>query len=159
MKREAAHRELTCASCHRAHEFDTRQAAVEACLSCHDDAHSRAYKESPHFALWQAEAAAKAPPGSGVSCATCHLPRETHKDEDGVARVLAQHNQNHNLRPNEKMIRSVCLDCHGLAFSLDALADRVLIRTNFTGRPSRHVQSIDLARQRLVKTENKNLNP
>ncbi len=160
MKSEAAHRDLSCTACHGAHTFDPKNAAVEACLSCHDDTHSLAYKSSPHFRLWEAEVAGKASAGSGVSCATCHLPREIH-EADGMNRVLVQHNQNLNLRPNEKMIRSVCLDCHGLEFSIDALADRALILTNFTGRPSRHIESIDLALRRQVEDMNKKsqLNP
>jgi hypothetical protein len=46
------------------------------------------------------------------------------------------------------MIRDVCLSCHGLAFSIDALADRLLIESNFQGRPSRHIESIDMAARR-----------
>ena len=56
-----------------------------------------------------------------------------------------QHDQNANLRPREKMLHSVCLDCHGLAFSIDALADEGLVRTNFRGRPAAHVESISMA--------------
>lgn len=153
MKAESAHRELSCVSCHGAHEFDSRRAAVESCLSCHNDSHSLAYKNSSHFTLWQDELAGKAPAGSGVSCATCHLPRETHQD-GGTTRVLVQHNQNLNLRPNEKMIRSVCMECHGLAFSIDALADAALVRTNFIGRPASHIESIDLALRRKMKQPN-----
>jgi len=154
MKPESAHRELGCLSCHAAHRFDTRFAAVEACLSCHDDAHSRAYKTSPHFKLWQAELSGQAPAGSGVSCATCHLPREI-VSGSASERVLVQHNQNNNLRPNEKMIRTVCQSCHGLGFSIDALADRPLIQTNFAGQPSRHVESIDMALRWRADTETK----
>ena len=62
--------------------------------------------------------------------------------------MVVQHNQNANLRPNEKMIRQVCLTCHSLALSIDALADSELIRRNFCGRPSRHVRSIDMALSR-----------
>jgi len=154
MKPESAHRELSCISCHGAHRFETRFAAVDACLSCHDDAHSRAYKSSPHFKLWQAEVSGQAPAGSGVSCATCHLPRELVSGA-GSERVLVQHNQNNNLRPNEKMIRTVCQSCHGLGFSIDALADRRLIQTNFAGQPSRHVESIDMALRWRADTETK----
>ena len=150
MKPEAAHRELSCTSCHAAHDFDTRKAAMESCLGCHNDGHSLAYKNSKHFALWQNELSGDAPAGSGVSCATCHLPREIHTSE-GETRVRVQHNQNFNLRPNEKMIRSVCLDCHGLGFSIDALADARLVNTNFIGRPSRHVESIDMALRRQME--------
>jgi formate-dependent nitrite reductase cytochrome c552 subunit len=154
MKPEAAHRELSCVSCHGAHEFNTRSAAVDACLSCHNDDHSRSYQRSKHFALWFNETTGEAPADSGVSCATCHLPREK-SERGGQATVRVQHNQNANLRPNEKMIRSVCLDCHGLEFSLDALADAALIRTSFIGRPARHVESLDLAVQRQMELQKK----
>jgi predicted CXXCH cytochrome family protein len=100
MKAAASERELTCASCHGAHEFDPRPAAVDACLQCHDDAHSRAYENSPHFALWKLELAGEAKPGTGVSCATCHMPR-LEKPIDGATHIFVEHNQNANLRPNE----------------------------------------------------------
>jgi hypothetical protein len=143
MRAEARDRRLGCQSCHPAHAYDTRRAAFEACLDCHDDEHSRAYGASPHAALWTAETRGAAPPGSGVSCATCHLPRLA--GEDGVA---VEHNQNSVLRPNEKMIREVCLACHGLGFTLDALADRDLVRGNFRGRPRANVASIRMATAR-----------
>jgi DNA-binding transcriptional LysR family regulator len=68
-------------------------------MGCHNDSHTRNYRDSPHFALWQAEIAGEVPAGRGVSCATCHLPRESHKAAKGT-RVLVQHNQNLNLRPD-----------------------------------------------------------
>lgn len=126
MKASAARRELGCTSCHGAHDFDTRRAAVEACLECHDDEHSRAYQDSPHFRLWQEELAGTLPPGAGVSCATCHLPRE---------RSLVSHNQSAMMRPAEKMLRPVCSSCHGVDFALAALADEVSVRRNFRGQP------------------------
>ena len=157
MRTAAAHRTMTCNACHGAHSYDTTFAAVESCLQCHDDAHSRAYRGSKHELTWRAELGGEAPPGSGVSCAACHLPREVHR-VDGQDVVRVQHNQNANLRPNEKMIRTVCLDCHGYAFAVDALADRALISANFRGRPSGHVDSIDMVLRRLTaqrpKTEN-----
>jgi hypothetical protein len=158
MNPDAAHRELSCTSCHGAHEFDTRRAAVDACLSCHDDDHSQAYLDSSHFKLWEAERNGTATKGQGVSCATCHLPRETHGAGE-TARVRVQHNQNANLRPNEKMIRSVCMECHGLAFSLDALADAALVKTNFIGLPARHVESVDLALRRQMEIQRNKSKP
>jgi hypothetical protein len=68
---------------------------------------------------------------------------------DGTQVVFADHNQNATLRPNEKMVRTVCLDCHGLAFSIDALADPALIAANFTGTPLRRVAGIAMATSRL----------
>ena len=152
MRQDAANKQLSCVSCHGAHRFDTQQAAVDSCLGCHADTHSRAYKDSPHFTLWHEEAngltAEVANKSSGVSCATCHLPREVHH-QDGLKRVTVQHNQNANLRPNERMLRDVCMNCHGLGFSIDALADTELVKRNFQGRPATHVKSLDWTEQRL----------
>jgi hypothetical protein len=54
------------------------------------------------------------------------------------------------------MIRSVCLDCHGMPLVLDALADRALIDRNFDGLPSVHVESIDLIlRRKAAKQKEK----
>ena len=145
---------LTCTTCHGAHAFSTARAEVDACLGCHDDRHSRAYVGSPHEKLAKAERAGTGAKGSGVTCATCHLPRATREDPDtGEERLLVAHNQNDNLRPNEKMIRSVCMDCHGLGFSIDALADADLVARNFAGRPAAHVESIDWVMRRLKERE------
>ena len=145
MRAEAARRSPNCTACHGPHAVDTRRAAVEACAECHDDAHTRAYFGSPHHERWQAELAGTAPAGAGVSCATCHMAKSERR---GV--VTTNHNQNDNLRPNEKMIRPVCLDCHGLRFSLDALADPALIERNFRGPPEAQVRSIDWAARRPI---------
>lgn len=144
MKDDGKDKPLGCNSCHGSHKYDTKKAAVEACLGCHDDEHSNAYKKSPHYKLIEKVADQAAPAESSVTCATCHLPRVPHKQE-GERRVLVQHNQNFNLEPNEKMIRSVCMSCHGLRFSIDALADPALIANNFRGQPSKHIESIDMA--------------
>jgi hypothetical protein len=151
MKADAHEREVSCSSCHGAHDFDTRRAAVDACLGCHDDGHSRAYVGSPHHALHLREQQLTVPDGSGVTCATCHLPR-TARRINGVDVVIVEHNQNANLRPVEKMTRTVCLDCHGLGFSLDALADGGLIEANFTGKPLRSVAGIEMAKTRMGRT-------
>lgn len=153
MHTKSRNRELGCTGCHGAHRFDTRVAAVDACLGCHNDRHSIAYRQSPHYRLWLKESEGEAPAGSGVSCASCHLPRVDHYTPDEVKRRLVQHNQNDTLRPNEKMIRPVCMNCHGLGFSIDALADSELVQRNFAGRPVRHVRSIDMALAREAQAE------
>ena len=144
MRPDAPHEALDCGTCHRPHAVDTRRAAVEACASCHDDPHTRAYFGSVHHALWQAELAGEAPPGAGVSCATCHMAKVERR-----GKIVTSHNQNDVLRPNEKMIRPVCLDCHGLEFAIDALADAALVARNFKGKPSFHVESIEWALRRV----------
>jgi len=147
MQADAEHLTLGCNSCHNAHRFDVTEAAVAACLGCHKDDHSLAYKQSPHYALWQQEIAGQAERGSGVSCASCHMPRINVDVNDWMSRIMVEHNQNASLSPNEKMVRPACLHCHGLGFSLDALADPVLIDNNFTGLPSVHVDSLELAEE------------
>jgi hypothetical protein len=145
MKDDEAHRELSCSSCHGAHRFDVREAAVDACLGCHDDRHSLAYKTSPHFELWQQEISGAGQAGSGVSCASCHMPRIDYDVNDWMSRIMVEHNQNATLSPNEKMIRPACLHCHGLGFSINALADPALIDNNFRGTPTVKVESMKLA--------------
>ncbi|HEY6725200.1 MAG TPA: cytochrome c3 family protein [Polyangiaceae bacterium] len=141
MRDEAKDETLSCTSCHGAHAFDTREAAISACLGCHDDRHSTSYRQSKHYAVFRADESGR----SGASCATCHLPRIG--GEAGEVRVV--HNQNDTLRPNEKMVRGVCINCHGLQFSLDALADRELIAKNFGGAPAAKVESLEWAWRRV----------
>ena len=71
----------------------------------------------------------------------------------GETSIKVDHNQNNTLRPNEKMIRSVCLNCHGLQFSINSLADESLIRLNFTGKSSLHIKSLDMVAQELLRTQ------
>lgn len=142
MKPESQDLEIgNCGTCHKPHEADRKVAAVESCASCHDDTHTRNYFTSPHHDLWQLELAGKGFPGSGVTCADCHMP----KLEDRAGTFFTTHNQNAYFRPNEKMIRPACLSCHSLEFSIDALADPELVESNFSGRPSVHIESIDWA--------------
>lgn len=142
MHAEAGEKQMTCAACHEPEQAQNQEhSALVACESCHADDHTRAYRSSKHYSLFQSEQAGKVARGSGVTCATCHMPKT--RSEEGEDFTL--HNQNDNLRPNEKMIRSVCLNCHGLPFSLDALADPDLILRNFSGQPEKHVESVDFA--------------
>jgi len=149
MKPEAADKTLTCNSCHPAHRYELVKAQVTACFGCHDDPHTKAYFASPHYQLFKKEIAGESPRGSGVSCATCHMPIVEHRDEYGEKTTFVTHNQNENLRPNEKMVRSVCGDCHGEQFTLDALADAALIAKNFKDLPAVHIDSIEWAKKRV----------
>lgn len=146
------HKTLDCSTCHLPHEVEIKSAAVEACMNCHADSHSIAYENSPHHELWQSERVGTTPAGSGISCATCHMP----KIEQGGT-VFTNHNQNDNLRPNEKMIRSVCLDCHGLEFSINALADSNLVQSNFAGIPSVQIESTEWALRRAALNQSNSI--
>jgi len=147
MTDDAAHRTLGCASCHGAHDVDVRRAAVDACLGCHADQHSLAYKGSPHHRRWLEEQRGAFWRGSGVSCATCHMPRVRRLD-GGEPRVLVDHDQNASLRPLESMVRPVCASCHGVDFSLASLADPALVRRNFRSAPSAPSAAMELVRRR-----------
>ena len=147
MKKNAHSEQLDCVSCHSSHRFDTRHAAVDACLGCHNDKHSKAYKDSAHFGSWRMEINGQSEKNTGVSCASCHMPRKA-INRDGKTFITVEHNQNDNLRPNEKMLRSVCMQCHGLGFAIDSLADANLIETNFSTKPGKHVESLDLVKKR-----------
>jgi predicted CXXCH cytochrome family protein len=130
MQMGAQHRNLNCNSCHPAHRFETAYAAIDGCLNCHADSHSLEYKQSTHYKLWVEEQSGKSVTGIGVSCASCHLPRVRTPE-----RVVVEHSPSSNLHPNHKMLETVCLTCHGLEFSLDALSDPELIQHNFNAAP------------------------
>jgi len=160
MHESAKDKVLNCQSCHSDHSFNTEKAAIDSCLSCHADDHSNAYKKSKHYRAFLSSMNGKDDSKESVTCAGCHLPRVA-SQEDGVKRILVDHNQNNYLRPNEKMIRSVCMNCHGLKFSLESLADRKLILNNFTGEPSIENKGFALAMERealkrkgLIKEKN-----
>ncbi len=140
---------LGCNTCHSAHAYNLNTAKVEACAGCHDDKHTKAYFQSPHYDLFKKETAGELPKGSGVSCATCHMPIAEKRDASGQRVHFITHNQNDNLRPNEKMARSACMGCHGLQFTLDSLADPALIARNFNGRSAVHIESIEWAQKRI----------
>ena len=145
MNKSAAHSQLNCISCHGDHRFDTKEAAVNACLKCHNDSHSLNYKKSPHFTHWMRDLRSNTKT-VGVSCATCHMPRI---NKNG--KVTVEHNQSATIRPNEKMLRTSCMKCHGLGFSMNSLADKELIEKNFKGTPKVKVESLDWAKQRDEK--------
>lgn len=147
-KEQSLGQHQSCNSCHDSHKPDRVFAAKDACLGCHNDEHTLAFESSPHGQLFNKAIAGVIPADEAVTCATCHMPREE-KLENGKKVIAVNHNQNHILRPNEKMIRPVCLQCHNLEFSIDALADEALIKSNFNGKPSIHIPSIDWAIKRV----------
>lgn len=68
---------------------------------------------------------------------------------------IVQHNQNDTLKPNEKMLRPVCMNCHGLGYGINALADESLIKNNFSGPPTVEVESMKLAEKRMLEDREK----
>jgi hypothetical protein len=144
MKSNALHGELNCGSCHAPHRLDLKLAAVTSCQGCHDDQHSNNYALSKHATLFEKELNGELAEGEGVSCATCHMPR-TKKGKF----VSVEHNQTLNLKPNSKMLRPVCMNCHGLEYATAALADKDLIARNFFGDFIEKHPSFDMVRVRI----------
>jgi hypothetical protein len=139
--------QMDCSSCHAlSPDASVLEKEVETCERCHADEHTKNYRASAHFGFLQKEISGRVARGSGTTCVTCHMPRK--RTSEGAEQV--NHNQNENLRPREKMVRSVCGSCHGLSFALDALADDALVRENFKGRPTRHLESIQFALRRAA---------
>jgi len=140
MHEAAGHKALDCNACHQTHKYDTKLAAYDSCIQCHNDEHTQNYTKSKHFKLWKNEKSGHKPVGSGVSCATCHMPKVKRGGD-----VVVNHDQTANLRPNEKMMREVCTDCHGLQFALNAITDPELVKNNFSSKPTKHHEGIDWA--------------
>lgn len=140
--------ELGCSTCHAAHDYNVETAATDGCLTCHADEHSLAFKSSPHYVA--KEDITEETSWLGISCADCHMPMIDKDYYDGeITWTLANHNQSENFLPNEKMIRPVCMNCHSLGFSINAMADRDLIKSNFNGKPSVEIQGMHLVRARI----------
>lgn len=135
MDQSSVHKQMNCNSCHQDHSFNVVTASVTACLSCHADQHSQSYQQSKHATLWKNETDNSGQAGSGVSCASCHMPRINVDVNDWVSRIMVDHNQSGNLSPNSKMVRQVCMNCHGLDFSLRAMSSQELIENNFSTAP------------------------
>lgn len=146
MQEDAHAKSMNCDSCHQPHDYNTVKAESEACLGCHADEHSRAWKQSRHAELWQQN------PDTGASCATCHMPRLADKDRN----VIVQHNISAMMRPQEKMLQTVCMTCHGYGFSLRALGDPALIKNNFSSKPPTSHQSLEwVSARKLSETTSK----
>lgn len=142
MKAEARDKPQNCNACHDVHSVNTQQAAVDSCLSCHNDSHSLNYWNSKHGQAWQESAASLDRPGADlVSCATCHLPREVHGEA-----VFVNHNNTYTLLPRDRMVKDVCLNCHGLEFSYNSIFDDDLTTANYDREPTLHLETFDLVR-------------
>ena len=151
---DPAHRQLTCNACHAGHRFDTSHAAVDACLNCHADEHSLAYRDSAHAELWVRSRRGSVAESTGVSCASCHMPRL--EDRSGVT---VSHNQSGFLRPSDTMAREVCGHCHGLEFSLSSLADPDCVGGCFSVSPATRNESVRMAHEHFESRRKRRSRP
>jgi hypothetical protein len=130
MKAEAFDQPMTCNACHNVHSVNTVQAAVDSCLSCHNDSHSLNYQNSRHAELFAASQGLPRPTATAVSCATCHLPRHETGTGDNTF-TLVNHNNTYTLLPRDRMVKDVCMNCHGMEYSYNSIFDDDLVEANF----------------------------
>ncbi|NEQ55295.1 MAG: hypothetical protein F6K11_35125 [Leptolyngbya sp. SIO3F4] len=142
MKHEAMQQQMNCNACHDVHSVNTVEASVDACLTCHNDNHSLNYQNSRHAELFAASKELPRPAAGAVSCATCHLPRGV--DEFDETLVKVNHNNTYNLKPQDRMVGDVCMNCHGLEYSYNSIFDPELVEANFDRPPTLDLQSFDL---------------
>ena len=141
MKDSSLNKQMNCNTCHDVHTVDTYQAAVDSCLTCHNDNHSLNYKNSPHAQIFREIGTLPRPNAKSVTCATCHLPREVAGDE-----VLINHNNTYTLKPRDRMVKEVCMNCHGVEHAYNSIFDDELVEANFARPPNRELQTFQLVR-------------
>ena len=149
MKDSAKNAQMNCNSCHNVHSVNTSVAATDSCLTCHNDKHSLNYKDSPHAKLANLSELPR-PNQMAVTCATCHLPR-THKGDT----VLVNHNNTYNLLPRDRMVKDVCLNCHGLEHAYNSIFDDELVEINFARLPTQELETFELVKALEKKRSSK----
>ena len=144
MKKDAMDKQMNCNTCHNVHSVDTVQASVDACLTCHDDTHSLNYQNSRHAELFLASKELPRPGPGAVTCATCHLPRTGIEKSDDTTLVKVNHNNTYNLKPADRMVGEVCMNCHGVEYAYNSIFDPELVESNFDRPPSLELQTFEL---------------
>ena len=147
MHEEAFDKQMTCNTCHDVHSVDTMQASVDSCLTCHNDTHSVNYKNSRHAELFAADQGKELarPSSESVSCATCHMARHEVKKGDSKV-ILVNHNNTYNLKPRDRMVKEVCMNCHGIEYSYNSIFDDELVEADFDKPPTMEHESFELMR-------------
>jgi hypothetical protein len=146
MKQDAFDQQMNCNACHNVHSVNTMQASVDSCLSCHNDTHSLNYENSNHAKAVFASQPLPRPSAESVTCAACHLPRITHKGSDGIQTAKVNHNNTYTLKPRNRMVGEVCMNCHGVEYSFNSIFDDDLVEANFDRPPTLQHQTFDLMR-------------
>ena len=143
MQHDVMQKQMNCNACHDVHSANTVEASVDACLTCHSDNHSLNYQNSRHAELFAASQELPRPGPGAVSCSTCHLPRVTHGQGDS-ATVKVNHNNTYNLKPQDRMVGDVCMNCHGIEYSYNSIFDPELVEANFDRPPTLEMQTFGL---------------
>lgn len=149
MKESAMDLQMSCNTCHDVHSVNTSPAAVDSCLICHNDPHSLNYQSSPHAKLVDLTSLPR-PNQDAVTCATCHLPREK-----VVSSILVNHNNTYVLKPRDRMVKDVCMNCHGVEHSYNSIFDDNLVESNFAQPPTLNMETFHLVRDLEKKRSSK----
>ena len=150
MKDGVADKQMNCNTCHNVHTVDTYQASVDSCLTCHSDRHSLNYKNSPHAQIFREIGTLPRPDENSVTCATCHLPRQVSGDD-----ILVNHNNTYTLKPRDRMVQEVCMNCHGVEHAYNSIFDDELVEANFARPPDRQLPTFELVRDLEKKRSSK----
>ena len=150
MKNDSLDKQMNCNTCHNVHTVDTYQASVDSCLTCHNDNHSLNYKNSPHARIFREIGTLPRPNQDSVTCATCHLPRHVVGEE-----VLVNHNNTYTLKPGDRMVQEVCMNCHGVEHAYNSIFDDELVEANFARPPTQTMQTFQLVREHEKKRSSK----
>lgn len=132
---------MNCNTCHNVHTVNTHVAAVDSCLSCHNDTHSLNYENSQHAQLFAAEGILPRPSPESVTCSACHLPRQ---QQNGT--VFVNHNNTYTLLPRDRMVKEVCINCHGVEYAYESIFDDTLIENNFAAAPTQEMETFEMIR-------------
>ncbi len=151
MKDDSLDKQMNCTTCHDEHTANTYKASVDSCLTCHSDNHSLNYQNSPHANVFQKIGTLARPNSDSVTCATCHLPRTVSGDS-----VLVNHNNTYTLKPRDRMVKEVCMNCHGVEHSYNSIFDDELVEANFARPPTQKLQTFKLVRD-LEKKRSRSL--
>lgn len=151
MQAAAHNKQMNCNACHDVHSVKTLPASVDACLTCHKDSHSLNYKNSKHAQLLLEEGTLPRPSTASTTCATCHLPRQT--TESGT--VVVNHNNTFTLLPQDRMVKEVCMNCHGMEFAYNSIFDDDLVESNFARPPTLSMDTLKMV-QALEKQRSGN---
>ena len=140
MQAAAHNKQMNCNACHDVHSVKTLPAAVDSCLTCHKDRHSLNYKNSKHAQLFLDEGTLPQPSTVSTTCATCHLPRQT--TESGT--VVVNHNNTLTLKPRDRMVKEVCMKCHGMEYAYNSIFDDDLVESNFARPPTLSMDTLKM---------------
>ncbi len=150
MQTEAQDRVMNCNTCHDVHSVNTQTAAVDACLTCHNDTHSQNFQNSKHAQLWQQDIKLPRPSAQAVSCATCHLPRHDIGTKN-KPQVVVNHNNTYTLLPRDRMAKEVCMNCHGMEYAFNSIFDDDLVVSNFARPPTEKLTTLEMIRASETK--------